>query len=103
MFGGPVYFIRNVVYHAPEGGSLKLTADSAGVVVYHNNFTSEVLAMGGVSNQHYRNNLVLGQGAAEPIMAVQTFTAWSSSDYNGFRLNPGAANAFVWTAPAAWR
>lgn len=100
VFGGPVYFIRNVVYHAPEGGSLKLTADSAGVVVYHNTFTSEVLAMGGVSNQHYRNNLVLGQGAAEPIMAVQTFTAWSSSDYNGFRLNPGAANHFVWTAPA---
>jgi hypothetical protein len=100
VFGGPVYFIRNVVYHAPEGGSLKLTADSAGVVVYHNTFTSEVLAMGGVSNQHYRNNLVLGQGAAEPIMAVQTFTSWSSSDYNGFRLNPGAANHFAWTAPA---
>ena len=100
VFGGPVYFIRNVVYHAPEGGSLKLTADSAGILVYHNTFTSEVLAMGGVSNQHYRNNLVLGQGAAESIMAVQTFTSWSSSDYNGFRLNPGATSHFAWTAPA---
>jgi hypothetical protein len=22
MFGGPVYFIRNIVYHAPEGGEI---------------------------------------------------------------------------------
>jgi hypothetical protein len=35
-FGGPVYFIRNVVYHAPEGGAVKFTASSAGIVVYHN-------------------------------------------------------------------
>src|SRR6266481_10080501 len=35
-FGGPVYFIRNIVYHAPEGGAVKFTASSAGIVVYHN-------------------------------------------------------------------
>ena len=34
MFGGPVYFIRNIVYHAPEGGAVKFTASSAGIVVF---------------------------------------------------------------------
>ena len=33
MFGGPVYFIRNIVYHAPEGGAVKFTASSSGIVV----------------------------------------------------------------------
>lgn len=99
VFGGPVYFIRNVVYHAPEGGAVKLTADSAGIVVYHNTFTSEVMPMGAVSNVHFRNNLVLGQGAVEQVMGVMTFTNYSSSDYNGFRPNPGSATSFAWTAP----
>src|SRR5215831_210468 len=36
MFGGPVYFIRNIVYQAPEGGTAKFTASSSGIVVYHN-------------------------------------------------------------------
>lgn len=101
VLGGPLYIIRNIVYHAPEGGSLKLTAESAGALVYHNTFTSEVLAMGGVSNQHYRNNLILGQGAAGPVMATQNYTAYSSSDYNGYRPNPGQETHFVWSAPPA--
>ena len=33
MFGGPVYFIRNIVYHAPEGGAVKFTASSSGIVM----------------------------------------------------------------------
>lgn len=101
VFGGPVYFIRNVVYHAPEGGALKLTASTAGVLAYHNTFTSEVLAMGSVSNTHYRNNLILGQGTADEIFAVDTFTSYSDSDYNGFRPNPGKASAFALTQPEA--
>ena len=37
MFGGPVYFIRNVVYHAPEGGSAKFTRmpDPSKCVIWH--------------------------------------------------------------------
>lgn len=99
ILGGPVYFIRNVVYHAPEGGSVKFTANSAGVLVYHNTFTSEVLAMGPAANQHYRNNLILGQGAADAVFAVETTTNYSSSDYNGFRPNPGVEYSFAWTSP----
>lgn len=99
ILGGPVYFIRNVVYHAPEGGSVKFTANSAGLLVYHNTFTSEVVAMGPAANQHYRNNLILGQGAADEVFAVETTTNYSSSDYNGFRPNPGAERSFGWTSP----
>ena len=36
VFGGPVYYIRNLVYHAPEGGALKTSSTPAGLVVYHN-------------------------------------------------------------------
>ena len=91
VLGGPAYFIGNLVYHAPEGGSLKMTANSSGIVFYHNTFVGEAHDMGPVSNLHFRNNLVLGQGAFPEIFTVDTFTNYSSSDYNGFRPNPGAA------------
>jgi hypothetical protein len=99
--GGPVYFVRNVVYHAPEGGALKLTANSAGVLLYNNTFLSEAHQMGPVSNTHYRNNLMLGQGAWPEVFSVETFTRYSTSDYNGFRPNPGAPAAFAWLQPPA--
>ena len=99
VFGGPAYFIRNIVYHAPEGGSVKFTANSAGILAYHNTFTSEVLSMGQASNLHYRNNLILGQGAAPEIFSMETATNYSSSDYNGFRPNPGADFTFIWKSP----
>jgi hypothetical protein len=44
---------------------------------------------------------MLGQNAAPEIFAVTTNTGYSSSDYNGFRPNAGAAQSFVWNAPAA--
>jgi hypothetical protein len=99
VLGGPAYFIRNIVYHAPEGGSVKFTANSAGVLVYHNTFTSEVLSMGQASNLHYRNNLILGQGAAPEVFSMDTATNYSSSDYNGFRPNPDADVSFIWRSP----
>ena len=99
VLGGPAYFIRNIVYHAPEGGSVKFTANGAGVLVYHNTFTSEVLSMGQASNLHYRNNLILGQGAAPEVFSMDTATNYSSSDYNGFRPNPDADVSFIWKSP----
>jgi hypothetical protein len=101
VLGGPAYFIGNLVYHAPEGGSLKLTANSSGIVVYHNTLIGEAHDMGPVSNLHFRNNLILGQGAFGEIFTVDTFTNYSSSDYNGFRPNPGSKDAFGWNSPAA--
>jgi hypothetical protein len=98
--GGPIYFIRNIVYNAPEGGALKLTANSAGVLVYNNTLLSEVHQMGPASNLHFRNNLVLGQGAWPEAFSVETFTPWSSSDFNGFAAAAAGPSLFAWAAPA---
>jgi hypothetical protein len=99
--GGPIYWIRNIVYHAP-GGSTRMTAGSPGVLFYHNTVTTETAA-GSSANSHWRNNLMLGQGVAPAIFSVNTSTSYSSSDYNGFRPNPGV-EGFRWNVgppPAA--
>ena len=98
--GGPVYFIRNIVYNAPEGGALKLTANSAGVMLFNNTFVGEVHQMGPASNVHYANNLILGQGAWPQVFSTEDFTPYSTSDHNGFRPNPREGAAFAVTAPA---
>jgi hypothetical protein len=101
-FGGPVYFLRNIVYHAPEGGAVKFTASSAGVLVYHNTLIAAVKPMLlAVSNQHYRNNLILGRSETPEVFSVETNTNYSSSDYNGFRPNEGAPFSFSWSSPPA--
>jgi len=92
--GGPIYWIRNIVYHAP-GGSTRMTAGSPGVIFYHNTITSET-SPSLCSNSYWRNNLMLGQDTGPAIFNVTTTTAYSSSDYNGFRPNPGAAYSFGW-------
>ena len=40
-------------------------------------------------NTHWRNNLMLGQNASTSVFSVTTNTNYSSSDYNGFRLESG--------------
>jgi hypothetical protein len=95
--GGPIYFIRNIVYHAP-GGSTRLTAGSPGVFFYNNTILTETSG-GSASNVHWRNNLMLPENAAVPIFSVNTYTNYSSSDYNGFGLKPGAPTAFQWNSP----
>jgi hypothetical protein len=94
--GGPIYFIRNIVFNAP-GGSTRLTAGSPGVFFYNNTILTET---GGAAsaNVHWRNNLMLGQNALAAIFSVNTNTNYSSSDYNGFRPNPGN-EAFQWNSP----
>jgi hypothetical protein len=97
--GGPVYWIRNIAYHLP-GGSTRLTGGSAGVLFFNNTILSETTAQG-ASNVHWRNNLFLGQNSGPAIFSVNTYTNYSSSDYNGFRPNPGVPNSFQWNSPAA--
>jgi hypothetical protein len=92
--GGPIYWIRNIVYHAP-GGSTRSTAGSPGVIFYHNTITSETSVPSG-ANTHWLNNLMLGQSTAPAIFSVTTLTPYTSSDYNGFRPNPGAPYSFQW-------
>jgi hypothetical protein len=97
MFGGPVYFYQNLIYNQPTG-SLKYIEGSSGILTYNNTIIGEGRA-GPASNQRYRNNLFLAQGAFDPVFAVTTYTNYSSSDYNGFRPNPGAADSFEWNSP----
>jgi hypothetical protein len=54
----------------------------------------------GASNVHWRNNLMLGENSAPAILAVTTYTSYTSSDYNGFRPNAAAESSFTWNAPA---
>ena len=100
VFGGPAYYIRNIVYHAPEGGALKTSSTPAGLVVYHNTFIAPVRWMlGPISNVHFRNNLILGRSEAPELFTVDTFTNYSTSDYNGFRPNEDAEFSFQWISP----
>jgi hypothetical protein len=99
IFGGPVYFIRNVVYNGPGAGSLKFISTPSGILVYQNTFVGEVSVPGPAANEHFRNNLILAQRAAGPVFTVGTFTNYSSSDYNGFAPNAGATVSFQWASP----
>jgi hypothetical protein len=94
--GGPIYFIRNIAYHAP-GGSTRLTAGSPGVFFYNNTILTETNG-GASANVHWRNNLMLASNAQPAIFSVNTNTSYSSSDYNGFRPNAGE-QAFRWSSP----
>jgi hypothetical protein len=98
-FGGPLYFYQNVAYDNTTGGPLKLIDTPAGVLIYQNTFFGEGHLMGPASNVHFRNNLFLGDGWADPILNLRTYTNYSDSDYNGFYLNPGAIASFEWTSP----
>jgi hypothetical protein len=51
------------------------------------------------SNVHFLNNLFLGDGYLDPVFTLSTYTNYSTSDYNGFRPNPGAIDAFEWNSP----
>ena len=98
IFGGPVYFIRNVVYNSVYG-PLKIQADPSGILVYQNTYVGEIQQITPASNLHFRNNLIMGQKARPLLFAIDTHTPWSSSDYNGFHVNADAEHSFQWNSP----
>jgi hypothetical protein len=99
VLGGPVYFVRNIVYNSPAEGPLKFSETPAGVLVYQNTFAGADTGPGGpVSNAHFLNNLFLGRGGSKPVLNIHTSTNYSTSDHNGFSLNQGPAN-FEWDSP----
>jgi hypothetical protein len=108
IFGGPAYFIRNVVYNGVYG-PLKIQANPSGILVYQNTYVGEVAQLTPASNMHFRNNLILGQGARGAVFAIDTLTPYSSSDHNGFYAYEGAISdtgkpaeyAFQWSSPPA--
>ncbi len=100
VYGGPAYFIRNVIYHMPVGIAFKFFVNPAGLFVYHNTVISE-WTTSTYSNGHFRNNLYLGTDRENrPIFGNTTFTSYTTHDYNGYRLNRNSDAQFVWRAPA---
>jgi len=106
VFGGPIYFFRNLLYQVPAGGPLKFSAAPAGMIVYHNTLIGEQTSRDPYSNTHFRNNLFLGRDTATNTKQHRGVMSWAnatgnfSSDYNGFRPNPGVSKAYNWLAPA---
>jgi hypothetical protein len=99
IFGGPLYVYQNLAYDTTTGGPLKFVDTPAGVLVYQNTFFGQGRFTGPAANVHFRNNLILGDGYADPVFNPRTSTNYSTSDYNGFRPNPGVADAFEWNSP----
>jgi hypothetical protein len=98
LYGGPAYFIRNIIYHVPN--ITKHAAHPSGMIYYHNTFVAKADASGKASNYHFRNNLILGWLPSETIFSVNTFTNYTSSDYNGFRADSTAQYSFAWDSPS---
>jgi hypothetical protein len=99
VFGGPAYYIRNVLYNIPTGIGLKFMARPAGLYILQNTFICENGNAQTFSNAHFLNNLFIGTGMNGRSVAVFPFaTSYSTSDYNGYRPNPGD-NSFRWVSP----
>ena len=102
VFGGPAYFIRNILYHVPTGVAFKFSAKPAGLFVYHNTIIGEQTAGDPSANVHWRNNLFLGRGTPDRgVMRWANATSAFSSDYNGYRPNDGVAAQYSWLAPTS--
>ena len=100
IYGGPAYFIRNIVYHVPPGGAFKFNIYPSGVIVYHNTLCAEWTTSPPYSNVHLRNNLLLGiDYPGRAILRARTYTSYTSFDYNGYRLNRNSDIQFIWISP----
>ena len=99
VFGGPTYFIRNIVYNVPSGIALKFMAKPAGLYILHNTFICENGNGQTFSNAHFLNNLFMGIGVrGRPVAVFPNATSYSTSDYNGYHPNGGDTN-YRWVAP----
>jgi hypothetical protein len=102
VFGGPAYFIRNLLYHVPSGVAFKFSAKAAGLFVFHNTIIGEQVAGDPSSNMHYRNNLFMGRDTPERgVMRWSNAGEAYSSDYNGYKPNRGVREQYRWLAPPA--
>ena len=97
VFGGPVYFIRNICYNVP-GTALKYMIRPAGILTYNNTFLAEA-AIPVFSNGHFRNNLFLGPAENRPALSATTLTNYSTMDYNGYRRKKNSPIQYRFSYP----
>ena len=94
VFGGPAYFIRNVIYNVMIYGhrkkrwssilsGFKLNCGPAGLLLYHNTVSGATTHDWYWSNSHFRNNLFMA-----PFNGG-SHTRYSSLDYNGYMPQTG--------------
>lgn len=99
-FGGPIYFIRNILYHVPSGVAFKFSAKPAGLFVYHNTIIGEHIVGDPSANMHFRNNLFLGRDTpGRGILRLANATDDFSTDYNGYRPNRGVKDQYAFLGP----
>lgn len=100
IFGGPAYFIRNILYHVPSGVAFKFSAKPAGLFVYHNTIIGEHLVGDPSANVHFRNNLYLGRDTPDRgILMLANATDRYSTDYNGYRPNRNVTAQYRFLGP----
>ena len=99
IFGGPVYFFRNICYNVP-GTALKYTVRPSGILTYQNTFVMDV-AISNFSNGHFRNNLFIGPDDKRQALSATTFTRYSSLDHNGYRKKSSDTPKYRWRYPGA--
>ena len=102
VFGGPAYYIRNILYNVPLGGALKIHGGVPGLTAYHNTFITENNAGARYPNSNFRNNLFLGTDGPVVVSSLRFTTDYSVADYNGYRPNQGPdspMNQFRWLSP----
>jgi hypothetical protein len=99
-FGGPIYFIRNILYHVPTGVAFKFSAKPTGLFVWHNTIIGEQTAGDPSANMHWANNLFLGRDTPDRgIMRWANATDVYSTDYNAYRPNKGVKAQYQWLGP----
>jgi hypothetical protein len=88
VLGGPVYWVRNVVYNCGDASTFKFWGMfPAGILAFHNT-SSGILTRDDkpVSNVHLRNNLFLpSDDASMPSLGLYTNTSYTSLDFNAYR------------------
>jgi hypothetical protein len=97
VLGGPIYFYQNIVY--THGNVLKYVRTSSGILTYQNTFIGDRTTTSPISNSHFRNNLILGTDLPVTVYGTTTFTNYSSSDYNGIRVNRHERGRVAWNSP----
>lgn len=87
VYGGPVYFIRNVAFNGRRG--LKYhEAHPSGLLTYHNTLISDSwVGRGLYTNAHFRNNLYLAPQGTGGRVAFPEPGPQTTSDYNGYGRN----------------
>lgn len=98
VYGGPVYFVRNLLYNVQfnggSDGAFKFNCGPAGVMVYHNTVAGSLTRPSGASDFHLRNNLLMRP--MDSGTATNDFV--TTLDYNGYRPEEGQP-LFRWSGP----